>query len=76
MEAITTVGKIWVMKKKVTVQGTITQALRKICKYAGCSASGASRTDAGVHAQGQVAKLSIPLEITAGKLLLGLNFTA
>jgi tRNA pseudouridine38-40 synthase len=58
---------------KATVQGAITQALRKICKYAGCSVSGASRTDAGVHAQGQVAKLSIPLKITAGKLLLGLN---
>ena len=60
-------------ENKATVQGTITQALRKICKYADCSVSGASRTDAGVHAQGQVAKLSIPLKITAGKLQLGLN---
>ncbi len=58
---------------KATVQGTITQALRKICKYAECTVSGASRTDAGVHAQGQVAKLSIPLKITAKKLQLGLN---
>ena len=58
---------------KATVQGTISQALRKICKYADCSVSGASRTDAGVHAQGQVAKLSIPLEITPEKLQLGLN---
>ena len=60
-------------ENKATVQGTITQALRKICKYASCSVSGASRTDAGVHAQGQVAKLSIPLKITAEKLQLGLN---
>ena len=58
---------------KATVQGAITQALRKICKYAACLVSGASRTDAGVHAQGQVAKLSIPLEITPEKLQLGLN---
>lgn len=58
---------------KATVQGTITEALRKICKYADCTVSGASRTDAGVHAQGQVAKFSIPLEIAAAKLQLGLN---
>lgn len=58
---------------KATVQGTITQALRKICKYADCTVSGASRTDAGVHAQGQVAKFSIPLEIESEKLQLGLN---
>ncbi|PCI74177.1 MAG: tRNA pseudouridine(38-40) synthase TruA [SAR86 cluster bacterium] len=60
-------------QNKATVQGTITQALRKICKYADCIVSGASRTDAGVHAQGQVAKLSIPLKIGPGKLQLGLN---
>lgn len=60
-------------QNKATVQGAITQALRKICKYADCTVSGASRTDAGVHAQGQVAKLSIPLNIAAEKLQLGLN---
>jgi tRNA pseudouridine38-40 synthase len=60
-------------EEKATVQGSITQALRKICKYADCTVAGASRTDAGVHAQGQVAKFSIPLEITAEKLQLGLN---
>ena len=60
-------------EEKATVQGTITQALRKICKYADCTVAGASRTDAGVHAQGQVAKFSIPLEITPEKLQRGLN---
>ena len=59
--------------QKATVQGTLTQALRKICKYADCKVSGASRTDAGVHAQGQVAKLSVPLEIDPQNLQLGLN---
>jgi tRNA pseudouridine38-40 synthase len=58
---------------KPTIQGTLSQALRKICNYADCTVSAASRTDAGVHAQGQVAKLSIPLEIDPDKLLLGLN---
>ena len=60
-------------EEKATVQGTITQALRKICKYADCTVAGASRTDAGVHAQGQVAKFSIPLEITPEKIQRGLN---
>ena len=62
-----------VEENKATVQGTITQALRKICKYAECNVAGASRTDAGVHAHGQVAKFSIPLEINSEKLQLGLN---
>lgn len=58
---------------KATVQGTLMQALRKICKYADCTIAGASRTDAGVHAQGQVAKLSLPLIIDPDKLQSGLN---
>ncbi|MEX0964584.1 MAG: tRNA pseudouridine(38-40) synthase TruA [Pseudohongiellaceae bacterium] len=58
---------------KATVQGTLTAALRKICNYADCKVAGASRTDAGVHAQGQVARLAIPLEIAAEKLQRGLN---
>lgn len=62
-----------VEENKATVQGAITQALRKICKYAECNVAGASRTDAGVHAHGQVAKFSIPLEINSEKLQLGLN---
>ncbi|MGB3750143.1 MAG: hypothetical protein WA945_01105, partial [Arcobacteraceae bacterium] len=33
----------------------------------------ASRTDAGVHAQGQVVKITIPLDIKSEKLQLGMN---
>jgi tRNA pseudouridine38-40 synthase len=59
--------------KKSTVQFSITQVLRKICKFADCKVAAASRTDAGVHATGQVAKLSISLDIPAEKLQLGMN---
>ena len=60
-------------ESKPTVQATILEGLRKICKYQQCTVSGASRTDAGVHAQGQVAKITIPREIVPAKLLQGLN---
>lgn len=60
-------------EQKPTVQASIHQILKKICKYQSCTISAASRTDAGVHAQGQVAKISIPIAIESGKLLLGMN---
>jgi len=60
-------------ENKATVQGTLTKALSRICKYTDCTVAGASRTDAGVHAQGQVAKLSILVKISTAKLQLGLN---
>lgn len=56
-----------------TVQASIHQVLKKICKYQSCTISAASRTDAGVHAQGQVVKITIPIAIESGKLLLGMN---
>ena len=56
-----------------TVQGTIHQVLRKISKFQECGVAGTSRTDAGVHAKGQLGKLSVPSEIAAGKLLQGMN---
>ncbi len=59
--------------EKPTIQSEILQVLRKISKYAECVVSGASRTDAGVHALGQVAKLSTPLEIEPAMLRLGMN---
>lgn len=58
---------------KPTVQYEILKVLRQICGFADCIVAGASRTDGGVHAQGQVAKLSIPLLIDPAKLLLGMN---
>lgn len=60
-------------EKKQTVQASIHQILKKICKYQNCTISAASRTDAGVHAQGQVAKITIPIAIESEKLLLGMN---
>ena len=60
-------------EQKPTIQSTIHQVLKKICKYQHCSISGASRTDAGVHAQGQVAKLTLPIKIESEKLLRGMN---
>ena len=60
-------------EQKPTVEGSIYQVLKKICKYQSCTISAASRTDAGVHAQGQVIKTTIPLAIESDKLLLGMN---
>ncbi len=62
-----------VNEEKPTVQATIQQVLNKICKYQDCSIAAASRTDAGVHARGQVVKFSIPIAVESGKLLQGLN---
>jgi tRNA pseudouridine38-40 synthase len=58
---------------KPTVEASIHQVLKKICKYQSCTISVASRTDAGVHAQGQVIKITIALAIESEKLLLGMN---
>jgi len=60
-------------EQKPTVQASIHQVLNKICKHQGCTISAASRTDAGVHAQGQVVKITIPIAIESRKLLLGMN---
>ncbi|MDQ7047567.1 MAG: tRNA pseudouridine(38-40) synthase TruA [Sulfurovum sp.] len=59
--------------EKATVQATINEVLKQICKQQKCNISTASRTDAGVHAQGQVVKITIPLVIASEKLLLGMN---
>jgi tRNA pseudouridine38-40 synthase len=60
-------------KEKPTIQANIQHVLQKICKSHDCSIATASRTDAGVHAQGQVIKVTIPLAIDSNKLLLGMN---
>ena len=58
---------------KRTVQASIQQILERICKYQSCTISAASRTDSGVHAQGQVVKITIEKVIDSAKLLLGMN---
>ena len=58
---------------KPTVQREVHQVLKKICNYQNCIVAGASRTDAGVHAQGQVAKFTLPIEIESEKLQQGMN---
>jgi len=60
-------------EQKPTIEASIHQVLKKICNYQSCTISTASRTDAGVHAQGQVLKITIALDIESGKLLLGMN---
>jgi len=62
-----------VSDQKPTVEASIYKVLQKICKYQSCTISVSSRTDAGVHAQGQVVKISIPLKIESEKLLRGMN---
>ena len=59
--------------QKPSIEASIYQVLKKICNYQSCTIATASRTDAGVHAQGQVIKVTIPLAIESEKLLLGMN---
>lgn len=56
-----------------TVQGELNRALKIISKSENVRSLGAGRTDAGVHALGQVAKVSIELQIPPEKLLKALN---
>ena len=56
-----------------TVQGELNKALIAISKSENVRSLGAGRTDAGVHALGQVAKVSIELAIPPEKLLRALN---
>ena len=59
--------------QKPTIEGVIKHTLQKICNHQHCTISTASRTDAGVHAFGQVVKVAIPLMISSDKLLMGMN---
>jgi tRNA pseudouridine38-40 synthase len=60
-------------EEKPTIEGTILNVLKKISGYRSCNISAASRTDGGVHAQGQIAKITLAIEISAEHLLLGMN---
>lgn len=59
--------------KGSTVQGELNRAAKIISKSNEIRSLGSGRTDAGVHALGQVAKLSMPLEIQPQSLLRALN---
>lgn len=56
-----------------TIQGEINKALKKIAKSDDISSLGSGRTDSGVHAIGQIVKVTIPLDIEAESLLRALN---
>src|SRR5687767_2488815 len=55
-----------------TVQGLLEEKLRELLREP-VDVRGAGRTDAGVHAEGQVATLAIVSNIPTGGLLRGLN---
>ena len=60
-------------EERPTVEGTILNVLKKIVNYQPCTISAASRTDRGAHAQGQQARITLPIAINPERLLLGLN---
>ena len=57
----------------MTVQGTLNKALETIAKSSEVRTVGSGRTDAGVHALGQVVRIEIPLSIDPQGLMRGLN---
>jgi len=56
-----------------TVQGTIEDALARLSTGGRVAVAGAGRTDAGVHATGQVASFDLPREMSPGELARALN---
>src|SRR5215207_2681144 len=63
----------WQMQEgRRTVQGELTAALSLI-EGRNVNVHGSGRTDAGVHAEGQVASVEIQREITTSKLRLAIN---
>ena len=58
---------------EVTVQGCIEAALEKFCGQS-VALVGAGRTDAGVHATGQVAHVDLPKEYDPFKVMQGINY--
>lgn len=58
---------------ELTIQGEINRALSVISKSSDVKSVGAGRTDAGVHALGQVAKVTLPLTLPAENFRKALN---
>ena len=56
-----------------TIQGQINKTLYKIFKSDKVKTVGSGRTDAGVHALGQIFRVSAPFFIETGSLVLALN---
>jgi len=56
-----------------TVQGTLEEALGRLAGGTRVAVVGAGRTDAGVHALGQVASFDLPRDLEAGELQRALN---
>ena len=59
--------------KDRTIQGELNNALKILSKTDGVKSIGSGRTDAGVHALGQVVKIEIPVDIPETGLMKGLN---
>lgn len=60
-------------KPEKTVQGEINQALEILSKSKDIKTMGSGRTDTGVHAWGQMVKVTLPIFIPADSLMKGLN---
>lgn len=58
---------------ELTVQGELNKALKTISKDADVKSLGSGRTDAGVHALGQVVKIGFSLDIPPSNLIKALN---
>jgi tRNA pseudouridine38-40 synthase len=61
------------VKQGKTIQGEIIKSLQELFKTEDIKVWGASRTDSGVHALSQVAKIQVPFFIEPENLLRGLN---
>lgn len=60
-------------KHEETIQNHVEKVVAKLARYQEYKVVGASRTDAGVHAGGQVLKITLPREIEPSVLTRGMN---